>query len=163
MRRLERLIGAALVAGVLITAGAAAEEPRHLDGAVAVSAADAKARCVAALVKPGEACEVSAFSQVGAVAGHDFSWAPYDFKPAPGDPLYTLHWPRIVIFERLPAATLRPILISGDDAAFRYDKPRILHASGRVVLSGRRTPGTMSTSPPGTMSSTAVCPGVRSS
>ena len=134
MRRLERLIGAALVAGVLITAGAAAEEPRHLDGAVAVSAADAKARCVAALVKPGEACEVSAFSQVGAVAGHDFSWAHYDFKPAPGDPLHTLHWPRIVIFERLPAATLRPILISGDDAAFRYDKPRILHAGGRVVL-----------------------------
>jgi hypothetical protein len=77
---------------------------------------------------PGGACEVSALGQVGAVAGHDFSWAPYDFKPAPGDPLHTLHWPRIVIFERLPAATLRPILISGDDAAFRYDRPRILHA-----------------------------------
>jgi hypothetical protein len=43
-------------------------------------------------------------------------------------------WPRIVIFERLPAGTLRPILISGDDAAFGYDKPRILHAGGRVVL-----------------------------
>jgi hypothetical protein len=68
------------------------------------------------------------------LADHDFSWAHYDFKPAPGDPLHTLHWPRIVIFERLPAATLRPILISGDDAAFGYDKPRILHAGGRVVL-----------------------------
>jgi hypothetical protein len=36
------------------------------------------------------------------LAGHDFSWAHYDFKPAPGDPLHTLRWPRIVIFERLP-------------------------------------------------------------
>ena len=55
MRRLERWIGTALMAGILIAAGAAAEEPRHLDGGAAVSAADAKARCVAALVKPGEA------------------------------------------------------------------------------------------------------------
>jgi len=53
---------------------------------------------------PGGACEVSALGQVGAVARHDFSWAPYDFKPAPGDPLHG------------------------------YDKPRILHAGGRVVL-----------------------------
>jgi hypothetical protein len=68
------------------------------------------------------------------LAGHDFSWAHYDFKPAPGDPLHTLRWPRIVIFERLPVATLRPIRISGDDAAFGYDKPRILHAGGRAVL-----------------------------
>src|SRR4029077_6154897 len=40
----------------------------------------------------------------------------------------------VVIFERLAAATLRPILISGDDAAFAYDKPKILRAGGRVVL-----------------------------
>jgi hypothetical protein len=78
MRRLERLIGAALVAA-------------------------AKARCVPALVTPGETCEVGAFGQVGTVAGHDFSWAHYDFKPTPGDPLHSLPWPRIVIFERLPA------------------------------------------------------------
>jgi len=51
MPPLQRLIGAALVAGVLITAGAAAEEPRHLGDAVAVSVADAKARCVPALVR----------------------------------------------------------------------------------------------------------------
>jgi hypothetical protein len=38
------------VAGNLIAAGAAAEEPRHLDGATAVSVADAKVRCVPALV-----------------------------------------------------------------------------------------------------------------
>ena len=56
--RLERLIDAALVAGILIAVGASAEEPRHLDGLAAVKAAHAKARCVAALVKPGEACDV---------------------------------------------------------------------------------------------------------
>ncbi len=66
--RLERLIDAALVAGILIAAGASAEELRHLDGLAAVSAADAKARCVAALVKSGEACDVGGFGQVGAVA-----------------------------------------------------------------------------------------------
>jgi hypothetical protein len=48
MQRLEWLIGAVLVAGALIAAGAAAEEPRHLDGAAAVSVADAKARYVPA-------------------------------------------------------------------------------------------------------------------
>jgi hypothetical protein len=134
VRRLERWIGAAFVIGVLIAAGVAAEEPRHLDGTAAVSVADAKARCVAALVKLGEACEVGWFGQVGAVARHDFSWARYDFKPAPGDQLHTLPWPRVVIFERLAAGTLRPILISGDDAAFWYDKPRILRAGGHIVL-----------------------------
>ena len=134
MRRLERRIGAALVAGVLIAASASAEEARHLDNVAAVSSADAKARCVPALVKHGETCDVGGFGQVGAVAGHDFSWAHYDFKPAPGDPLHTLPWPRIVIFERLAAGALRPILISGDDAAFWYDKPRILHAGGRILL-----------------------------
>jgi hypothetical protein len=65
MRRLERLIGAALLAGVLVAAGAAAEQPRHLDGEAPLSLADAKARCVAALVKPGEACTVGAFGRAG--------------------------------------------------------------------------------------------------
>jgi hypothetical protein len=74
------------------------------------------------------------FGSVGAVEGHNFSWARYDFMLAPGAPLHTLPWSRVVIFERLPAGTLRPILISGDDAAFGYDKPELLRAGGRVVL-----------------------------
>jgi hypothetical protein len=45
-----------------------------------------------------------------------------------------LPWPRVVIFERLPAGTLRPTLISGDDAAFGYDKSRILRTGARIVL-----------------------------
>lgn len=51
-----------------------------------------------------------------------------------GDPLHALPWPRVVIFERLAAGTLRPILFSGDDAAFWYDQPRIPRAGGRIVL-----------------------------
>ena len=93
---------------------AAAEEPRHLDAEALLSLADAKSRCAATLVKAGEACEVGDFGPAGTVAGHDFSWVRYDFKPAPG--------------------MLRPILISGDDAAFGYGKPEILRAGGRIVL-----------------------------
>jgi len=131
-------IGAALAAGVLIapllfmTAGA--EEPRHLDAEALLSLANAKSRCAATLVKAGEACEVGDFGRAGTVAGHDFSWVRYDFKPAPGDALHALPWSRVVILERLAAGMLRPILISGDDAAFGYGKPEILRAGGRVVL-----------------------------
>jgi len=132
------LIGAALAVGVLIArlliGTAAAEEPRHLEAEAPVSLAAAKSRCAPALVKAGEACEVGDFGPVGAVAGHDFSWARHDFKPAPGDALHTLPWSRVIIFEHLPVGTLRPILISGDDAAFGYGKPEILRAGGRVVL-----------------------------
>jgi hypothetical protein len=103
MRRLERWIGAALVAGVLIAAGAAAEEPRHLDGEDPVSMAERRRAVFPALVKPVEICPVGAFGEVGAVAGRDFLWAHYDFMPAPGDQLHTLRWPRVVIFERRPA------------------------------------------------------------
>jgi hypothetical protein len=129
---------AVLAAGVLIApvliATAAAEEPRHLDAEVPLSLADVKSRCAPTLVKASEACEVGDFGPVGTVADHDFSWARYDFRPAPDDALHPLPWSRVVIFERLAAATLRPILISGDDAAFAYDKPKILRAGGRVVL-----------------------------
>ena len=113
-------------------AGAArADEPAHLEAQPAIAASEAQARCAPALVKDGEACKVDEFGRVGAVAGHDFSYALYEFSTTPDDPL--AYW-RAVIFERLPAAMLRPILISGDDGAFSYDKPRILHSAGRVLL-----------------------------
>jgi len=54
--RLERLIGAALAAGVLIGT-ATAEEPRHLEDEAPLSLANAKSRCAPTLVKAGEACE----------------------------------------------------------------------------------------------------------
>ena len=127
--RTGQLIGASFVAASLIAAGVArADEPAHLDGQAALAPAEAKARCAPALVKAGEACAVSEFGPVGTVAGHDFSYALYDFTPAPDS------YPRVVIFERLPAAMLRPILISADDPAFLYDKPRILRSAGRILL-----------------------------
>ncbi len=131
----ERLIGAALAAGVLIAPVlTAAEEPTHLQAEVPVSVSAAQSRCAPALVKAGEACEVGTFGPAGTVEGRDFSWARYDFKPVRGDALHPLPWSRIVIFEHLPAGALRPILISGDDPAFEYAKPAIQHAGGRVVL-----------------------------
>src|SRR6185295_3339978 len=96
-------------------AGAAlADEPAHLEAQAAIAASEAKARCAPALVKAGAVCEVDEFARLGAVAGHDFSYALYEFAPAPDDPL---PYRRVVIFEGLPAAMLRPILISGDDPA----------------------------------------------
>jgi hypothetical protein len=113
-------------------AGAAlADEPAHLAAQAAMAASEARARCAPALVKAGETCKVDEFARVGAVAGHDFSYALYEFAPTPDDPL---PYSRVVIFERLPTAMLRPILISGDDGAFWYDKPKILHSAGRVLL-----------------------------
>jgi hypothetical protein len=131
------LIGAAFVAGVLIMASggeARADEPRRLHAQAAVSPGDAQSHCLPALVKADETCEVGKLGPVGAVETHNFSYAQYDLAPGPSSPLYRLHYPRIVIFERLPAGTLRPILISGDDAAFIYSKPVILRAGGRIVL-----------------------------
>jgi hypothetical protein len=125
------LAGAVLFAGV---SAQAAEEPRHLGAEAALSVADATSRCAPTLVERGAACEVGDFGPVGAAEGHDFSWARYDFKPASGDALHPLPWSRVVIFEHLVVAMVHPILISGDDAAFGYGKPEILHAGGRVVL-----------------------------
>jgi hypothetical protein len=133
--RTGQLIGAAFVAANLVAAGAAiADEPAHLEAQAAMTVSEAKARCAPALVRPGQACEVGEFGRVGTVAGHGFSYARYDFKPAPDDPYYPLAFPRVVIFERLTSGMLLPILISGDDAAFWYDKPKILRSAGRVLL-----------------------------
>jgi hypothetical protein len=112
-----------------------ADEPAHLEGQAALAASEAKARCVPVLVKTSEVCAVAEFGRVGTVASHDFSYAFYDFTPAPDSTLYQLHYPRVVIFEHLPATMLRPILVSAaDDPAFLYDKPRILRSAGRVLL-----------------------------
>ena len=123
-----------LIAPLLIMTAAAEEPSASPTPRPLLSLADAKSRCAPTLVKAGAACEVGDFGPAGTAAGHDFSWARYDFKPAPGDALHPLPWSRVVIFERLAAAMVRPILISGDDAAFGYGKPEILHAGGRVVL-----------------------------
>jgi hypothetical protein len=114
-----------------LASAALADEPAHLEAQAAMAASEAKARCAPALVKAGEACKVDEFARVGAVSGHDFAYALYEFSTAPDDPL---PYRRVVIFEGLPAAMLRPILISGDDPAFLYDTPKILHAAGHAVL-----------------------------
>lgn len=117
-------------------AGAAcAGEPAHLEAQPAIAASEAKTRCAPALVKAGEACKVDAFARLGAVAGHDFSYALNEFALAPDEPL---PYRRVIIFEGRPAAMLRPVVISGGDPAFLYDAPKVLHSSGHVLL---RIPG----------------------
>jgi hypothetical protein len=126
------LIGAAFVAaGLTAATEALAAPPAHLEAKASLSISEARSRCVPALVTAGEACEVGEFGRVGSVAGHRVFYARYAFKPAePG----LLPYPRIVIFESVATAMLRPILTSGDDAAFAYEKPVILRSGGRTIL-----------------------------
>jgi hypothetical protein len=53
-------------------------------------------------------------------------------RPRPANPLYPLHYHRLVVFERVDSA-MRPILVSGDDAAFVYGKPQLIRYQDRVL------------------------------
>ena len=94
----------------------------------------ARSQCAEALAQAGARCRIGAFGPIGAFAGRAFFYARYDMNPVPGDPAKPLPYSRIVIFEGAPSAMLRPMLISGDDAAFIYGKPKILHSGGRILL-----------------------------
>jgi hypothetical protein len=125
------------VAGALslILAGKAlADDPHHLDLQIAINLREARSRCAPILVKGGDVCLVGEFGHIGTVAGHEFLYAQYDFKPAPGISTASLAYSRMVVFERPPSAMLRPILVSGDDAAFFYQSPKLLHSGGRILL-----------------------------
>lgn len=117
-----------------LVGAALADEPAHLEAQAAIAASEAKTRCAPAFVDGGEVCAVAEFGRVGTVANRTFAYARYDFTPAPDSLLYPLHYARVVIFEALPGAMLRPILISGDDPAFLYGTPKILHSAARVLL-----------------------------
>lgn len=125
-----RLVRAAFMIGVV--APAVADEPRHLDAQAVMTLQEALTQCAVALVRSGTNCTVGKFGRVGAVAGHNFFYARYDFEPAPGDRIFPYR--RIVIFESATRGMLRPILISSDDGAFEYDKPEMLRSAGRIVL-----------------------------
>lgn len=142
-RRAAAPIAVALIATVLKFAGGASaeppfEEPRHVGLQPSLSLNEARSRCAPALAVPepgvpDEVCSVAKFGRVGAVAGHEFYYARYDFhdvKPEPPD----IATPRVVIFESASSAMVRPILISGDDPEIEYEKPVILHSGGRTVL-----------------------------
>ena len=135
VQRYTRVTVPAIAAALMAFAPSAAgddlyESPRHLAAQATIALPDAKSRCAPALVRKDETCAVGEFGRVGAVGSHEFFYARYDLKQR-DDPLVT---PRIVIFERATSAALRPILISGDDPAFIYEKPVILHSGNRTLL-----------------------------
>jgi hypothetical protein len=127
--------GAAFIVGGFSAAGASPlyEEPRHLSAQASISQSEAASRCAPPLVTTDKACSVGEFGRVGAIAGHDFFYAHYDYRDVPPTPP-DIPYPRIVIFEGEPSAMLRPILISGEDPAIHYERPVIRHAGGRVML-----------------------------
>jgi hypothetical protein len=127
-----RLIGAACM--VLAASAANAVEPRHLDAQPVLTKSDGRSRCVAALVDAGVDCTVGAFGPLETVAGHAFFFADYDVKPTPGGPVKTLPYRRVVVFQAVTSGMLRPILISSDDPAFIYGKPKTLRSNGRILL-----------------------------
>jgi hypothetical protein len=137
-RRTAAPIAVALVATALKLAGGASaeppyEEPRHLGVQPALSVNDARSRCATALTMPDELCSVGEFGRVGVVAGQEIFYARYvyhDIKPEAPD----LAIPRVVIFESASSGMVRPSLISGDDPAFEYEKPVIVHAGVRTIL-----------------------------
>jgi hypothetical protein len=133
-RTIGQLTGAGFAAGILSIGVAFADPPSHLDAQAAMAPGEAASRCASTLVKAGATCAVGEFGRVGAVGGRNFSFARYDFKPAPGDPYYPLAYSRIVLFEDQSPAALRAVLVSGDDAAFFYAKPVILRSTDRILL-----------------------------
>jgi hypothetical protein len=102
-RRARLLVGAAVAACALAASVTtkAQEQPRRLEGNAAIGQDEVRARCIPTLFEPGQTCEVRAFAKVGPVVGHDFFYARYDVN----DPLYSLTYPRVVIFEQTASAT----------------------------------------------------------
>lgn len=133
-RRIAASVGAAFIASTCLAVGDSLyQEPRHLVAQPSLSQSEARSRCAPAGRMKDEVCSVGEFGRVGTVGGHEFFYARYDFHDVDSTPPY-LTFARAVIFESAPSATLRPILISGDDPAIKYDRPVILRAGGRVVL-----------------------------
>ena len=96
-----------------------------------VGPAEARANCLSILaVADAGACKVTAYDEMGAVEGQVFAYASYEYAKGEGG----LDYRRVVIFERLVSGILRAVIAPDADAAFYYDKPRLLHAGRRVLL-----------------------------
>jgi hypothetical protein len=133
-RRAAALLGTVFVASAFSTENDSPyEQPRHLAAQALASQGEVRSRCLPALAMRDTTCSVKEFGRVGAVEGHEFYYARYDYhdvKPEPHD----IPYPRVVIFENMSSGKLRPILISGDDPEFEYRTPAVLEAGGRIVL-----------------------------
>ncbi|WP_158814086.1 lysozyme inhibitor LprI family protein [Methylocapsa sp. S129] len=96
-----------------------------------IGAAEARANCLPILAIPDAgACKVTAAEEMGAVEGHAFAYASYEYAKGEEEPDYR----RVVIFECLASAMSHAVIAPDADAAFYYDKPRLLHAGRRTML-----------------------------
>jgi uncharacterized protein len=96
-----------------------------------ISAAEGRAACLPVLaIADAGACTVSEFGELGAVEGHVFAYADYDYAKGAAQ----LDYRRVVVFERAASGVLRAIASPEPDAAFYYSKPQILHSEGRTAL-----------------------------
>jgi len=96
-----------------------------------IGAAEARATCLPILaVADAKACTVTAYDEMGAVEGHAFAYASYEYAKGDGG----LDYRRVVIFERLASGMSHAVIAPDADAAFYYDKPRLLHAGRRTML-----------------------------
>jgi uncharacterized protein len=95
--------------------------------------AEAKTVCAPALVDASarETCKVADFVDLGALDGHSFAYADYEYAPgsAGGVP-----YSRMVVFEHLPAGMARVAISPDGDGAIAYQKPRLLHLGARALL-----------------------------
>jgi len=123
---------AAVIGSVLGYQAAAAMAASDAVSAVdTVSAADARARCIAAEAEAPETCEVSQFGQIGAIGGRQFHYALYQYRNASNNVLDHM---RVVVFEAVPPDSMRAVAMTDTDPAVSYDKPKLLHSNGRILL-----------------------------
>jgi hypothetical protein len=96
-----------------------------------VSAGEGRTTCLPVLaIADAGACTISEFGELGAIEGHVFAYATYDYAKGAAQ----LDYRRVVIFERVAGNTLRVIASPDPDPAFYYSRPRILHSEGRAAL-----------------------------
>jgi uncharacterized protein len=97
--------------------------------------AESRSACLPALAdpdaEPAATCKVTEYNTLGAVEGHAFSYASYEYTAKDGGPL---GYRRIIIFERLASGLLRAVVAPDTDPAFYFGKPRLLHAGHRTLL-----------------------------
>jgi uncharacterized protein len=95
--------------------------------------ADAKTACAPALVDSSarETCKVVDYVDLGALDGHSFAYADYEYAPGSGG---GVPYSRLVVFEHLPAGMTRVAISPDGDGAIAYQKPRLLHLGARALL-----------------------------
>jgi uncharacterized protein len=96
-----------------------------------IGAAEAATNCLPILaITQTAACTVTDYGELGAVDGHVFAYASYEYAKGEAQ----LDYRRVVIFEHIAPNALRAIVAPEVDPAFYYGKPQFLRSDGRTAL-----------------------------